>query len=57
LDVQNRLCSTKPSVKACDFAGEPLVLGHEWGIRVGLPASPLGHEAGECRVVTLLSPH
>ena len=57
MDVQNDLRPTKPSVKTRDFAGETLVLGHERGIRVGLPPTPLGDEAGECRVVTLLSPH
>jgi hypothetical protein len=55
LDVQNGLYPTKPSVKACDFAGEPLVLGDERGIRLGLPLAPLGGEAGKCRIVTLLA--
>ncbi len=57
MDVQNDLRPTKPSVKTRDFAGETLVLGHERGIRVGLPPTPLGEEAGDCRVDTLLSPH
>ena len=56
MDVQNGLCPTKPLVKACDFAGKPLVLDDERGIRIGLPPTPLGAEAGKCRIVTLLAP-
>ena len=57
MDVENGLCPTKPAVKPCDFADEPLVLGDGRCIQVRLPPTSLGYEAGECGLVTLLSPH
>ena len=57
MDVQNRLCPTRPLHEPRVLSGEPLVLGNQRRILVGLPPTPLGDEAGECRVVALLAPH
>ena len=57
MDVQNDLRPTKPLHEPRVLTNESLFLGNKRRIRVGLPPTPLGDEAGECRVVTLLAPH
>ena len=57
MDVQNDLRPTKPLHEPRVLSGEPLVLGNQRRIRVGLPPTSLGDEAGERRVVALLAPH
>ncbi len=57
LDVQNRLGPPWPPHELCVLPDQPRVLGREGRVRVGLPPTPLGYEAGKRRLVALLSPH
>ena len=57
MDVENGLRPTQLPHELRVLPDQPLVLGHELRIRIGLPAATLGYEAGECRLVPLLPPH
>jgi hypothetical protein len=57
LDVENGLRPPQLPHELRVLPDQPLVLGHELCIRIGLAATTLGHKAGERRLVTLLPPH